>query len=66
MRSLRQPMRRVLDEKKMQVAAEPDGQLSKTDPDARSMAMSEFGPGLRVPAHDGHDSDLMADTVPVT
>lgn len=45
MRSLRQPMRRVLDEKKMQVAAEPDGLLSKTDPDARSMAMSEFGPG---------------------
>src|SRR6476661_9812143 len=36
---LRQQMR-VLDEVKVQVAAHPDGQLSKTDPDARSMATS--------------------------
>jgi transposase len=42
---LRQQMR-VLDEMKVQVAAQPDGQLSKTDPDARSMATSGRGSGI--------------------
>jgi transposase len=42
---LRQQMR-VLDEVKVQVAAHPDGQLSKTDPDARSMATSGRGSGI--------------------
>jgi transposase len=42
---LRQQMR-VLDEVKVQVAANPDGQLSKTDPDARSMATSGRGSGM--------------------
>lgn len=42
---LRQQMR-VLDEMKVQVAAQPDGQISKTDPDARSMATSGRGSGI--------------------
>jgi transposase len=42
---LRKQMR-VLDEMKVQVATEPDGQISKTDPDARSMATSGRGFGI--------------------
>ena len=42
---LRQQMR-VLDEMKVHVAAQPDGQISKTDPDARSMATSGRGSGI--------------------
>ncbi|HVZ45615.1 MAG TPA: IS1182 family transposase [Ramlibacter sp.] len=42
---LRQQMR-VLDEMKVQVAAQADGQISKTDPDARSMATSGRGSGI--------------------
>ena len=37
---------RVLDEVKVQVAAQPEGQISKTDPDARSMATSGRGSGI--------------------
>jgi hypothetical protein len=42
---LRQQMR-LLDEVKVQVAAHPDGQISRTDPDARSMATSGRGSGI--------------------
>ena len=42
---LRQQMRR-LDEIKEQLKTQPDGQLSLTDPDARSMATSAKGSGL--------------------
>jgi len=42
---LRQQMR-ALDEVKVQVRGRPDGQLSKTDPDARSMATSGRGSGI--------------------
>lgn len=37
---------RVLDQVKVQVSTRPDGQLSKTDPDARSMATSGRGSGI--------------------
>jgi transposase len=42
---LRQQMR-VLDEVKAQLRSQPDGQLSMTDPDARSMATSGRGSGI--------------------
>lgn len=42
---LRQQMR-LLDEVKVQVSTQADGQLSKTDPDARSMATSGRGSGI--------------------
>jgi transposase len=42
---LRQQMR-VLDEVKAQLKTQPDGQLSMTDPDARSMATSGKGSGM--------------------
>jgi transposase len=42
---LRQQMR-VLDEVKQQLGSQPDGQLSMTDPDARSMATSGRGSGI--------------------
>jgi transposase len=42
---LRQQMR-VLDEVKVQINTQADGQLSKTDPDARSMATSGRGSGM--------------------
>lgn len=37
---------RVLDEMKVHVAARPDGQISKTDADARSIATSGRGSGI--------------------
>jgi transposase len=47
----------VLDEVKVQVAAQPDGQLSRTDPDARSMATSGRGSGIV-----GYNGQVAVDT----